>query len=52
MNLDKMKRLEAHGWKVESAEEFLQLSEEEKAVLNKVIPKKDSTKVTDKISQR
>ena len=48
MNLDKIKRLEAHGWKVGSAEDFLGLSEEEKAVLNKVIPKKDSTKVTDK----
>ena len=33
MNLDKMKRLEAHGWKVESAEEFLSLPEEKKVVM-------------------
>ena len=33
MNLDKMKRLEAHGWKVGNAEEFLNLSEEEKIVM-------------------
>ena len=33
MNLDKMKRLEAHGWKVENAEEFLNISEEEKVVM-------------------
>ena len=48
MNLDKNKRLEAHNKKGEDTKQFLQLSDEEKAVLNKVIPKKDSTKVTDK----
>ena len=33
MNLDKMKRLEAHGWKVESAEKFLSLPDEEKVIM-------------------
>lgn len=42
MNLDKIKRLEAHGWKVGNAEEFLELTNEEIAeamnrmILNKV----------------
>lgn len=35
MNIDKMKRLEAHGWKVGSAEEFLGLSSEEIIEVNK-----------------
>ena len=48
LNIDKNKRLEAHGCKVGSAEQFLQLSDEEKVVLNEIIPKKSSTKVTDK----
>ena len=48
MNLDKNKRLEAHNKKVEGTKQFLQLSDEEKAVLNEEIPKKYSTKVTDK----
>ena len=35
MNIDKRKRLEAHGWKVGSAEEFLGLSNEEIVEVNK-----------------
>lgn len=51
MNLDKNKRLEAHGWKVGSAEEFLDLSEEKKVMLDKVakhnyLLEKPNTKVT------
>ena len=34
MNLDKNKRLEAHGWKVGNAEEFLNLPDEEKVVMS------------------
>lgn len=52
MNLDKNRRLEAHGWKVRSAEEFLGLSEEEKVMLDKVVKhdylvEKPNTKITD-----
>ena len=52
MNLDKNKRLEAHGWKVGSAEEFLDLSDEEKVMLDKVakhnyLLEKPNTKITD-----
>ena len=52
MNIDKNKRLEAHGWKVGSAEEFLGLSDEEKVMLDKVakhnyLLEKSNTKITD-----
>lgn len=51
MNLDKNKRLEAHGWKVGSAEEFLDLSEEKKVMLENIakhnyLLEKPNTKVT------
>lgn len=35
MNLAKVKRLEAHGWRVGNAEEFLGLTDEEKKVIDK-----------------
>jgi hypothetical protein len=34
MNFDKQKRLEANGWKVGSAEEFLRLTDEEKKIVD------------------
>ena len=51
MNLDKNKRLEAHSWKVGSAEEFLGLSDDEKVILDKVVKpdylvEKPDTKIT------
>lgn len=36
MNLDKMKRLEAHGWKVGGAEEFLGLTVDNNYILSQV----------------
>lgn len=36
MNPDKIKRLESHGWKVGSSEEFLGLTDEEIKIIEKV----------------
>ena len=37
MNSEKRQKLEEAGWKVGSAEEFLELTEEEKAIVSKVV---------------